>query len=131
MAITSLRSDLFELTSTLISMINSRRDIVSSIQENKKTLNLGAFDVVREKTIFTNLKPKLVDFSNKELLALSLMIESQAGDLYPHWSEGEHLNEAAALIEQQINPVLLLILNPASFKMLDLKREYKEIINEG
>jgi chorismate mutase len=128
MAITTLRSDLIALTEQIITLISQRKEVVTKIQNVKSKNALKAFIPEREKEVYLQLSDQLEKFSDKELLSLSLLIEEHAGDHYPAWSESVHLRQKTNTLHDLINPVMLLILRPSSFKMLTLKKEYQEQI---
>lgn len=130
MAITTLRSELISITNNIISLISKRKQLVAKIQEIKQTENLNTFIPSREAEVYKLLESELKNFSDKELLSISLLIEEQAGENYPQWSEGVHLEIMTNNVIDLINPLMLLILRPTSFKMLTLKKEYHELINE-
>ena len=130
MAITTLRSELISITKNIISFISQRKDLVAKIQEIKQSENLNTFIPSREAEVYKMLESELKNFSDKELLSISLLIEEQAGESYPQWSQGTHLESRTNKLIDLINPLMLLILRPTSFKMLTLKKEYQELINE-
>lgn len=130
MAITTLRSELISITKNIISLISQRKDLVAKIQEIKQSENLNTFIPSREAEVYKMLESELKNFSDKELLSISLLIEEQAGESYPQWSQGTHLESRTNKLIDLINPLMLLILRPTSFKMLILKKEYQELINE-
>lgn len=127
MAIDSLRKDLMTLTRSIVDDLEERKKIVKEIQDFKNTNTLLIYDFQREKEVFTALKEQLRQCSLKDLLILSLIIESHAGESYPQWSESIHLNSHRNKIIEKINPLLLLLLEPTEFKMLDLKSEFKDL----
>tara|TARA_B100001971_G_C18268008_1_gene596075 strand:- start:6392 stop:6781 length:390 start_codon:yes stop_codon:yes gene_type:complete len=125
MAIEALRSDLLKLTENLLELIKERESVVKKVQDLKVASNLTCFDPIREKYIFEEFKDLLIKLSLKELFAVSLIIESQAGEHYPKWSEREHLQTTQNTLIEQINPLMLLQLRKDDFKLLDLKTEIK------
>lgn len=130
MAIDSLRNNLLALTHKLIDQLNQRKEIVQSIQSFKNENNLESYDYQRELIVFKEFNSSLTKMSLKELFLFSLMIETHAGESYPQWSESTHLNSCHNHLREKINPLLLLLLLPAQFKMLDLKDEFKANLNE-
>lgn len=130
MAITTLRSELISITNNIVSLISQRKSLVAKIQEIKQSENLNTFIPTREAEVYKLLESELKNFSDRELLSISLLIEEQAGENYPQWSQGIHLESRTNKLIDLINPLMLLILRPTSFKMLTLKKEYQELINE-
>ena len=129
MAIESLRSELLTLTKDLVKQLNQRQLIVNEIQKEKINHSQESYDPKREFIVFNELKNDLQDRDLKDLYLISLMIETHAGTTYPQWSESIHLNSHNHLLREKINPLLLLLLKPSEFKMLDLKEQFK-VTNE-
>ena len=120
----SLREHLIELNEQLFSVLTLRQALVSQIREQKNS----AWSPERERFIFSRYVKATPDYNVKQDLIYSLIIEQQAGQGYPRWSEGEHLTHAPTQLEQQLNPLLLLERDLASFQNLKLKPEIKEQI---
>ncbi len=133
----SYRDQLFDLTKTILNLIKEREVLVEKIQKEKELTDNEAslfknFDPKREALIFSELKKQLSNLTSKELLALSLLIESQANysEGYPCWSDLVHLDKKAGSIAEQTNPILLATVDKNSYDALPLKNEFKSILDE-
>ena len=104
-----------------------RRNFITKIAELKsdnsvKQFGYSMYDPKREWNLFKTLNNQLYQLSIKEVLSLSLIIESQALEMnnngefsddlkvYPVWSEGIHLKEntsSQGKLFFLINPLLL------------------------
>ena len=135
-----LRKNTLNITNLIISNILDRKTDVLEIQKLKgfsskelihKTTRFKNFDFVRELFVFQSLD-RLNQLSVKEVLSLSLLIESQAGnsDDYPCWSSGVHLAQKPNSILQQINPILLASTFKTSYDALPLNEEFKELFKD-
>lgn len=140
MTLDSLREESRVITESIIDLLVKRKLVVDQIQVAKKTsgqpLNKNEFknfDPQREFVLFESLAHKLKKLSYKELLILSLMIESHASGVeekaYPAWSELVHLETNTITLNSQINPILLATLHKDSYDALPLNDKFKEIIN--
>lgn len=128
----TLRDKLGELNSDLFLILKKRKEISRKIQALKKTSS--SLDIRRELTLFSEAKADLLSLSDKELLSFSLIMESQAGENYPSWSTGIHLQDKSSCITEMINPFLLKILGRLGEVEKSLNDEYlsmiqKEVIN--
>ena len=125
-----LRKNTLNITEKIISLFNERRPLVRKIQSLKNNqAKYKNFDPVREDILFKSLS-ELKNLSFKELLSISLLIESQAfgEDDYPQWSSGIHLTAKPNSITEQINPILLASTFKTSYDALPLNIEYKELL---
>jgi chorismate mutase len=130
--IESLRKDVLSLTNNIVKSILSRKKSVKLIQELKEQkIFFKNFDPTREVTVFEKVE-ELKSLSLKEVMCLSLMIESQAGskDQYPQWSSGEHLSNKPIDISQQINPILLASTFKTRYDALPLNLEFKALLEK-
>jgi len=96
MSLPKLRSDLEQINQELFKIILHRREVVEKIQSFKsKDGDFPFYDEKREKELFEKIQADLEKLTPKELLAFSLLIESQAqiGDErnYPSWFKGDVL----------------------------------------
>lgn len=137
----SLRSNVLNLSNQILDLIIKRKKQVSLIQtlklseKDRKALtfsqnrNFQNFDPEREKIVFNSLEVKS-DLTLKEVFALSLLIESQAGEstTYPSWSTGVHIEGEVRDISHQINPILLASTFKNSYDALPLRGDFKEIL---
>lgn len=125
------RKELVSITDQILNLISERREVVSKLQKSKNTSGEFAFfDLERELIVFKNIKDKLKTFSKRELLAISLLIESQAdiNDQYPSWSMRIHLEKYSQTIEEMINPILLAHVDKNSYDSLQFNTKFKEIL---
>jgi len=126
------REELKALTTNILSKINSRKKLVLKIQNEKHTTGeYKNFDIQREITLFNSLSNELADYSLKELLIFSLMIETQAGvELeYPAWSSQVHIDKNESSLASQINPVLLATFQKSSYATLQFNEKFQKILN--
>lgn len=125
-----LRQELLATNEKLIKSMLLRKEQVHAIQEIKVSGGKNIFCPEREFELFTALKTQLCDLSLRELLSLSLIIEEDAcsfsntKNIYPAWSEGEHLQIAPTKLFEQINPIMLKVIKPMLFKELKLKAHF-------
>lgn len=128
------RAKLQELNKQLFELIKNRREIVSEIQRIKNANHTYAcWDPSQEVKLFTHFKETLLNFSIKELLAFSLLMEDQAmisTKAYPAWSECIHLTDRAMSdCVHQMNPILLAVFNKDLYDRLPLKKEFQSLID--
>lgn len=125
-----LRQELLATNEKLIQSMLQRKEQVHAIQEIKILDGKNIFCPNREVELFTALKNQLTELSLRELLSLSLIIEEDARsfsntkNIYPAWSEGEHLQIAPTKLFEQINPIMLKVIRPMLFKELKLKARF-------
>ena len=127
-----LRDELFELNQKILSLVDERKLIVREIQQEKtKPLSMGHFDAAREVQLFKSLKASLKAMEMGELLAFSILMETQAGapEYYPAWSNGIHLNEAPQHHEHRINPFLLREIHPDRFMNINLRSDFRFLLS--
>lgn len=130
--IEALRDELKQLTLDIISELEKRRKLVKKIQKNKDFKpEFKNFDPIREKFLFNSLKNELNSYSIKDLLIISLIIESHAGDSaeYPYWSSQIHLSSKSDCLSAQINPILLATFYKSSYDALQINRKFTKLIN--
>jgi len=128
----ALRDELKQLTLDIISELEKRRRLVEKLQKNKDFKpEFKNFDPIREKLLFNSLKNELNSYSIKDLLIISLIIESQAGDSteYPSWSCQVHLNSKSQCLSAQINPILLATFYKSSYDALQINTKFSKLIN--
>lgn len=132
------RKKLQSHTDIFFSWLEERQDLVSDIRNLKyqeietKTKNeKRMYDPQREYDIFfaPAFHQNIQALSLKEVLALSLIIESQAqefldDDSYPEWSLAKHVDKGADKISHLINPLLLKSHSIEFFQKLPLKKEF-------
>lgn len=127
-----IRQDVLLLTQEIIEKIQVRKNSVAKIQELKpEQKTFKNFSPQREVFVFEQLKA-LEMLTLKEILSLSLLIESHAeqkGD-YPKWSEGCHLRLKPQDISHQINPILLASTFKSRYDALPLNLEFEELLNK-
>lgn len=128
------RSKLENLYRDFFKMLGERRELVRAIN-TLKTSTATAFKFYspdREREVFQTFKLEIQETSLKELLALSLLMESHAQfdseEHYPSWSRGVHLEKAAKGLIGLINPLLLQIYNDELFNSLDLGENFKKLL---
>ena len=114
----ALRTELAQVQDELYQLIRRRAELVTKIQAQKQQ----SYDPKQESKVFDH--PSLKEFSPKELLAISLLIEAHAGEQYPSFSEQIHLEEKQESLLAQINPLLLQKIFPIQAKKFPLKSKY-------
>lgn len=129
MELSELRLELEGVNKELLSLIRKRRRLAGEIQKFKRKEGRQTYDPARERELFTALKDELSELSLGELGAFSLLMEDQAGEGYPKWSQGEHRGSAKGL---GINPLLLLLFYPDKINVdslpYELKKEFKNLL---
>jgi hypothetical protein len=141
-SLTQNRQKLLDNYLHLIDLIKIRSKLVATIQ-NQKTISSNLyphFDFDREWILFAELASTLKGLSIRELLAISLLIESHAGaehNKYPAWSYTVHLkhkNDQSDL-HQLINPIMIFYFDRELFKKLvlhaDFSSQFERAINES
>jgi chorismate mutase len=126
-----LRKELSSYNLEFLDFITKRQVLVNKIQDTKKSLGkVNIWDPKQEYKVFFKLIELKPEIENNYLYMLSMLIETQASDLfdYPKWSKAEHLNSVSGKITDYVNPILLYILNPDAFNQLDLKNSFKKDI---
>ncbi len=122
-----LRNENFQIYQNIISLIQKRRTLVKQIVIIKELNKLDlSYDPHFENELFQSLKEALKDFSYKELLALSLLIEDHIGQSYhyPQWSDKIHLKVINAQKYDLINPLLLKAVYPNEFSSLKFSKDF-------
>jgi chorismate mutase len=123
-----LRESLAELNLKLFATIKERRALVQDIQQSKTSskTSYSSYDSARENEMFARMRPELLELSESELLAFSLLIEGHASapEHYPAWSNGVHLLEAPQSVRHKINPLIVKALWPATFDALKLTTHF-------
>ena len=122
-----LREEVTKLNECLMTLIENRKSVITKIQSLKDAQNIESFDIERERFMFNHLRGSLMVLSKKELLAFSLMMESQAGESYPKWSEFEHLSEHNHFFHEMINPLLVKLLMHSDFEKLSLNKQFSAL----
>lgn len=123
-----LRITLDTLNNDLFDLLSKRKKLVSKIQQAKEIP--GSLDHLRELTLFKTNSEKLYLLSELELLAFSLIMENHAGDNYPAWSKGEHLENSSRDVIEMINPFLIASLGKLSIIEKQLKPLYLKMIKD-
>ncbi|MEX0797881.1 MAG: hypothetical protein WEB87_04400 [Bacteriovoracaceae bacterium] len=126
----SCRNKLECANQDLFKALLNRRALAQNIKERKSALKLSDYDPKREAKLFLSHENCLRQLSLKELWAFSLVMEAQAGECYPKWSEQEHLalngdKENGFKIENKINPLLVLIFHPDKLNVDLLKKDFQ------
>jgi len=130
--LSELRVELNTITNTILNSIVQRSKLVARIQKEKQKIDeYNNFDLEREKIVFNEMILKISNFPEKEVLGISLLIESQANQYghYPEWSKGEHLSSSPKNLSEMINPILLARYNKTSYDLLPINEKFKEILN--
>lgn len=130
MDINSLRTSLLHINTSLLNIIEERRDLTVEVHAYKRQRSLESYDPKHELNLFNKLADPLKQMDLKELLAFSLIMETQAGNDYPRFSERIHLQMIDHLIYEQINPLALKVYDDKLFNKLNLTRKYEVIFNE-
>jgi chorismate mutase len=131
----NLRNKLRLINLSLFELIQERRSIVSAIQKHKQP---GEFypnwDCAVEMQLIKELQPHLIKLNDHELLAFSILMQSQAslGDNanYPNWLGKIHLNNSQEILLECINPTMIYVLRPEYFKHLELKESFKKVYDQ-
>ncbi|MFP5492235.1 MAG: chorismate mutase [Bacteriovoracia bacterium] len=126
--LSELRANLTEINQKLLTTIKERRALVHEIQQCKESTQnpFSSYDSARESELFARMRHDLLELSDSELLAFSILMEAQAGapERYPAWSSGVHLLEAPQSVMHQLNPLLVKLLSPTSFDALKLTTHF-------
>lgn len=136
MNLSQLREELAHENSQLIQSISRRRQLVDKIQTIKLEQNKTLFDPEQEWKIFASIKDQLQQLHLVELLAFSMIAESQVrshGD-YPAWSESAHIVDSQNLVQEKINPILLSQVKPDLIDGLKFSENFlfiKDFIRQG
>jgi hypothetical protein len=124
-----LRSQLTELNRMMFSLWNQRRQKVAQIQAAKGTgaSSYKHYDPKYEQSLFYSFSRQLKAMSPKEILALSLLMEDHAGagEMYPEWSAGVHLNTPGHSLHHRTNPLLIALRDKNDFFALPLNDSFK------
>jgi chorismate mutase len=125
-----LRTNLEQVNSKLLELINQRQETVDQIQTIKGAANSNRIWVPeREFSLFQEFNKANPKDSKLDLI-YSLLIEKQAmvSGNYPEWSTGEHLDGACQNSNEMINPILLFIRNRSEYQKLKLSKNYNLIL---
>lgn len=134
-SLAELRQQLSLINQRLLGILKERRQVVASIQAEKKAQDLASFSVAQEKELFQNelFCKECRSLSTGELLAFSILWETQANTLgdYPAWSQRIHIEQGqlGLQFEEQMNPIMLKAIRPQSFAQLSLKPAYAYLKN--
>ena len=123
----SCRARLEELNQEFFQILAKRRSITKKIQKAKKESGDNCYAPERELELFRRQSEFFETCSLKELWSFSLIMEDQAGDSYPKWSEGEHLKDKAQNMERiahRINPLLVLLFHPEKISLDAIESEF-------
>lgn len=123
----ALRTQLQSLNNSLFELMDTRRLIVHSIQDEKKSSNQNVFLPEREIELFFSMKNEIQKLSFKKLLAFSLIIEDDArsyNQSYPAWSEKVHVALSKNILEEQINPILLKAYDLKLFQSISFTQDF-------
>jgi chorismate mutase len=109
----NLREKLGQINKSFFQILTERKNVVDEIIKLKKnSLTLDQiYDPAQERNLFNEMKDELSKLTLEELLAFSLIMESQAGEHYPKFSKLEHWNFTSDLNMTLLSPTLLQ-LNP-------------------
>jgi chorismate mutase len=131
--ITPIREKLLKLNQELVQLLIDRSTLVQQIQSKKnRNTTFWCYDAKRELDVFTEMSGELSSLSDRELLALSLIMESQANvaeHSYPAWSQKVHLINQANRLYEMINPNLLFVSRKEYYRQLDFGPGF-DTINE-
>lgn len=127
------RQKLLTASSEFLEALLKRKSLAAQIVSTKTELSLPAYDPDRELHLFFELSHKLEQLTLSELMAFSLVMESQAGESYPRWSSGAHLSgeRIERNLENQflkMNPLLLLLFYPKLIKVEFLRPDFRFLI---
>lgn len=130
-----LRKRLKNLTEDILSMTQKRSQLVSEIQNVKKTTKQQAWDPTQELKLFKEyIKKESLLTSVQQALWLSLLIEEQAAKFsdYPLWSESVHLDsvQTQKSLYHQINPILVFLTNKEEYIKLEFNQNYAIVFKE-
>jgi len=131
----NLRNKLRLINLSIFDLFQERRSIVAAIQQHKQSSDFYPnWNCAVEVTVVRELQPHLQKLSDHELLAFSILMQSQAslGDdsKYPNWLEKIHLNNSQEILLERINPTMIYVLRPEYFKRLDLKESFKKMYDQ-
>lgn len=128
----ALRDNLESINRELFLTISKRRAVALQIQTEKLSEKRECYDPSREFTLYQRFEREIVSLSEKELLSISLVIESQAQshtrDAYPSWSKRSHLKSHRGTLVEMVNPMLLFFYDKNIFNSLDLRDELRQVI---
>lgn len=127
-----LRDDLESINRELFLAISKRHAIALQIQKEKISEERDCYDPMREFILYQRFEKELKALSEKELLSISLIIESQAQSChegaYPAWSKRSHLKSNRGTLVEMVNPMLLFFYDENIFNSLDLRDELRQVI---
>ncbi|MBL7664661.1 MAG: hypothetical protein JNM93_05975 [Bacteriovoracaceae bacterium] len=120
----TLRTELFEVSRSILNQMLSRKELVIQIQALKQAHSLNVFDPQQEIKIFQKFKPLLNSCDQSELFLFSFLMESQSGKGYPQWSRGEHLKQPKDDLIYKINPILLKVVKNEYYMKLEFSEKF-------
>ena len=120
--LSDLRGKIEGINRQILSLLTERQEAIDAIQTQKSI----CWDPEREKEIFAQYIAENPNKSLSEDFIFSYIMQTQSKAYgYPQFSEGVHLTETSGLLQEKINPILLMLRNEVLYKDLKISEEYK------